>query len=135
MNDEHLGGDPDDSEGDLVAVDRDKRCISRKRTILIATGAVTALALAVVVVLVVSGRQEPDYGDVSRSRFIEACTADGGEPVRGACECMYDGIVANIAYERFAEVDRELSVGASSDTPVELPDDIESIRRDCVARS
>lgn len=135
MNDEHLGGDPDDSGGDLVAVDRDKRRISRKRTILIATGAVTTFALAVVVVLVVSGRPEPDYDDVSRSRFIEACTADGGEPVRGACECMYDGIVATIAYERFAEVDRELSVGASSDTPVELPDDIESIRRDCVARS
>lgn len=108
---------------------------SRRRKLLLAVGAAVVIAAVIAAVVLITRQPAADYDDVSRARFIEACTADGGESVSATCECIYEGIVSTVPYSRFDEVDRQLRERDPSTGPVELPADIDSIRQDCVNKA
>jgi len=96
-------------------------------------------ALVVAAVVVVLTRPESttaDYSDRDRSDFLAACTADGGEPVQGTCECIYDRLVEHVPYERYLEVDAQLAAqGSANGQPLELPDDVHAVVAGCVPAS
>ena len=80
----------------------------------------------------------PDYDETVRENFLTVCVADGGEPVRPVCECVWEVMEAEIPFERFMEVDRLLAEQVASvpdGTPLDIPDDIGVIVRDCVESS
>lgn len=103
-----------------------------RRRVLVVVAVAVVLAGLIAAFVIVMGRSDPTYDDATRSRFMDACTADGGDPVRGTCECIYDGIVASIPYDRFEDVDKLLREQAASNEKLVLPDDIDAIRRNCV---
>jgi hypothetical protein len=96
------------------------------------------IAGAVVVVLAVvllTRPADPTYDDASRARFVDACIADGGEPTRSTCECVYDEIAATVPYDRFEAVSDELALQDSQkapEEPLELPDDIQAMLDTCL---
>lgn len=98
-------------------------------------------ALVVVVVVAVAAvvrpRPQDDYDDAVRDRFLAACTAQGGEPVRDTCVCLYDRMVESVPFDRFELLDEKLAqeVEASPDGPIELPDDIQAMLDGCVAET
>jgi hypothetical protein len=100
----------------------------------VASAAVVVIVIAVVAVLVVSG-DDPGYDDAVRQRFLEACTDDGGEPVRSTCECVYEGVEREIPFDRFEEIDDELVAQAAergAGEPLTLPDDVQAIVERCL---
>ncbi len=93
---------------------------------------------AVVLVFVVAvgvgyltSRPEPTYDEGTRQRFVEVCMADGGEPVRPACECLYTAITEQVSYDRFAEVHEQLVATLDAGDKIVLPDDIAALIPDC----
>lgn len=96
-------------------------------------GGVVALAVvavvAVVVVLVVPS--DPTYDDSTRQRFLDACIADGGDAVRPACECLYSSISETIPFDRFAEIDEDLTRAREVGEPIVLPDDVAELLPAC----
>lgn len=115
-------------------MDPEKPRSGRKRTVVVAAVGVIVVVGVVVGVLIARHQPAPTYDDASRQRFVDACSADGGDPVRDTCQCIYDEIVANIAYERFTGVDAQLRAQIAAGQRVTLPDDIDAFRVDCVAR-
>lgn len=96
--------------------------------------AVVIIAVGVIVAVTGSG-DEPTYDDATRQRFLDACTAEGGEPVRNECECWYDAIVAEVPFDRFEEVDDQLTAeqaGRQPGTPLQLPADFQALLDPCV---
>ncbi len=96
------------------------------------------VATVVVLVVVVAGvgfgvsrSTTSTYDEVSRERFIAACTADGGDDVAPACECLYTAITEKIAYERFEEVSDQLTAARDAGEPIVLPDDIAALVPAC----
>ncbi len=103
-----------------------------------ATAGVVVVGVAIVVIVAVRPRPQSTYDDAVRERFLGACTAQGGEPVRDTCECFYDEIEQNVPFDRFELLDESLAVQTQSTVPdqaLQLPDDINAMLQDCVART
>lgn len=103
---------------------------SRRRLPWLVAAGVGALVIVGVVVAVLATRDQGGYDDQTRDDFLAACTADGGDPVRPTCECIYDEMVATVPYDRFEEVDEQLTQQSGDLT---LPDDVSAIVDGCVA--
>jgi hypothetical protein len=99
-------------------------------------GGLALLVVVVVVIGVVLARPKPGYSDEDARKFREACTAEGGDAVRSACQCLYERIVVSVPYERYQEVDRDLAAqrAASPGATVTLPPDLDLLRVACVAQ-
>lgn len=94
-------------------------------------GTVVAFAVAVGIGYAVSRSNTPTYDEASRQRFLEACTADGGDDVRPACECLYAAISERIPYERFDEVHEQLLEAREVGEEIVLPDDMAALLPAC----
>jgi hypothetical protein len=104
-------------------------------------GSIVGVVLLVAVVAVVAAvrpRPQSDYDDAVHDRFLGACTAQGGEPVRDTCECLYGEIEQNVPFDRFELLDESLATQTQStapDQPLQLPDDVDAMLQDCVTRT
>lgn len=103
-----------------------------RRPFIVAGIVLLAVAVTAAVIVLVSTREPAGYSAEDEQRFMAACTANGGEPVRGTCSCIYGQMAAKVPYSRFVAVNNDL---AGKQAPIELPQDVEAIRADCVARS
>ncbi|MBI2706666.1 MAG: hypothetical protein HYX32_15450 [Actinobacteria bacterium] len=103
-----------------------------RRPFVVAGIVLLAVAVAAVVVAFISSREPTGYTAEDEQKFMAACTANGGEPVRGTCSCIYGQMATKVPYARFVAVNNDL---AGRQSPIELPQDVEAIRADCVARS
>lgn len=103
----------------------------------IAVAAVAVLAVAVVAivmgVVLVSRDSGPTatYDAGTEQRFLDSCTADGGDPVRPACQCLYNEIVAAIPYARFEELSEQLVAASTAGEPFVLPSEIQALVPAC----
>ena len=126
------GPDPDDPIAQLVA--EGPRRSRRRAPWLVVAGlggaAVVAIAVAVSVTRDGSGS---GYDETTRAKFMAACTAEGGDPVVPTCECIYDELVATVPYERFVEVDEQLTRVTALEGDLTLPDDVAAVVDGCVA--
>lgn len=100
-----------------------------------AAGLVVVVVAAVLRLVLSGGAADRSYSPESHDRFIASCSAEGGEPVRSACECLYEGIEDEVPYERFEQVDEELRSSDADGSPVTLPGDLDAIRVGCVEGS
>ncbi len=70
------------------------------------------------------------YGDTTERNFMRGCVDsakdDGIRRPQDYCQCSYDGIVESIEFDRFKEINSELS-----DNPGPLPDEMLKIRDAC----
>ena len=92
--------------------------------------------MVVVGLLVLWPRSDPTYDDAVQARFIEACTAQGGDAVRDTCACLYGELERTVPFDRFEEVDEQLAAQLQSTTlgqSLTLPDDVRSLLDACVA--
>ncbi len=123
------------SPADPVPAEADRPSTGRSRSRLwFALGGVLLLVGALAIAgLVVAGRDDGGYTEETQQAFMDACTAEGGSDVAPTCSCLYEAIEAEVAYERFEEVNDLLVAGrdADPDTGVELPDDFEALLEDC----
>jgi hypothetical protein len=115
---------------------------SKRRWYLWVGLAVALLAVMVAVIAVIAAvrpRPQSDYDDAVRDRFISGCTAQGGAPVQDTCECLYGQIEQNVPFDRFEVIDAMLAAQLQAATapgqPLELPDDVNAMLQDCVART
>lgn len=93
------------------------------------------LIVVVVVAAIVRPRPQSSYDDAVRDRFLEACTAQGGNSVRDTCECLYGRIEQSVPFDRFELLDETLSIQTQTSAagqPLNLPDDIDGMRQECV---
>ena len=100
------------------------------------------LAVAAMVALLgacTQGRTVPDkYGDTTRENFMDGCvettTGDGDgrtfteEEGDAICECAYEGIVEDIPFSEFKEINEQ-----QEEDPTELPQEFQDIMADCVS--
>lgn len=101
-------------------------------------GAIVVLAVVVAaftVALLVRRSQRPEgYSDTVYATFMEACSRDGGEPVRPVCQCIWDRAVTEIPYGRFEQINAELvaqEAEQGTGVPLHVPDDFGAIVRAC----
>lgn len=118
--------------------------------------AVGAFALVILVVVLVRRTSPPPptgptgYDSGTRAAFIDACTANAGEPLRHACECTYDKISATVPFDRYRDLDAQVRVarppgtagssaagpnGTSGSLGSIVPNDVEVALAACVASS
>ena len=100
---------------------------------LVVAGLGGAAVVAVVVAVLVTRDGTGGYDQTTRANFMAACTAEGGDPVAPTCECIYDELVSTVPYERFVEVDEQLTRVAAPEGDLSLPDDVAAIVEGCVA--
>lgn len=107
-----------------------------RRPLLIVSIGVLVVAIVVVVVVLVT-RKPTGYTSDDQQKFMSACMAGGGEPVRSTCACIYDQLTSKVPYERYVTIDSELQSQRAADpnTSPRFPAEVEAIRADCVARS
>jgi hypothetical protein len=72
---------------------------------------------------------ERGYSEDTRASFLEPCIAGLGEQGRDICECSYDLIVDDIAFDDFEDIDRALQ----GDPDAALPDEVADIVAACAA--
>lgn len=95
---------------------------------------VLIVAVAAGILIARSGTQD-DYDEAVQRRFLDACTGQGGEPVRDTCECFYDRIEQTVPFDRFEDLDESLAAeasGTASGQPLNLPPDIDALLQECV---
>lgn len=68
------------------------------------------------------------YGNATEVAFMETCTHREAQP-EAICKCMYDEIAAQISFDRYVELDKEMQ----KDDRV-VPDELTAIAADCAAR-
>jgi hypothetical protein len=90
-----------------------------------------AVALAALVLLPACNQPTPtEYNDSTEENFLEGCEAQGESQgiraVRDYCECTYEAITEEIEFERFKEVNEDLS-----EDPGPLPDDFQELAAGC----
>jgi actin-like ATPase involved in cell morphogenesis len=102
----------------------------------IALGVVAAVALVVIMVVTMSGDDggtaggngsggddAEGYTAAVEQEFIDACVAGATGDATEQCQCTYDELKANVPFERFAELDRQLATAEpGADLPQELLD-------------
>jgi hypothetical protein len=96
------------------------------------------LIVVVVIAAIVRPRPQSSYDDAVRARFLEACTAQGGATVADPCGCLYDKIEQNVPFDRFELLDETLAIQTQTSAPgqpLNLPDDIDAMRLECVAQT
>lgn len=99
----------------------------------IAAAAIAAVVVAVVLLVVVRPA-DPGYDDATRQRFLDACTAEGGDAVAGTCGCLYDRMAADLPFERFEAVDELLAAETvEAGQPLALPADVQALLDACLA--
>jgi hypothetical protein len=97
--------------------------------------AAVVAAIVIVVLITMTDSDEQGYDDGVRARFLEVCTADGGEPVRSTCECLYEGVEREIPYDEFERIDAELAAQADQSepgAPLDLPAEVQAILDRCL---
>lgn len=87
------------------------------------------VASAVVAVLLTGCASVPsntptDYDDVTQANYLAACEAAGRSA--SDCQCYYDGIVENVAFEDFKDFEDQVK-----DDPTAVPGAYEDIVDDC----
>ena len=109
---------------------------SDSRLLWISLGVVAAVALVVVMAVAMSGDDgataggngsggddAAGYTAAVEQEFMDSCVARGGDAATEQCQCTYDELKANVAFERFVELDRQLADAQSgADLPQELTD-------------
>jgi hypothetical protein len=134
-----VGPPPDSDPVDAApegAVEGERSDPASRRPWYLWAGLGMAAVLVVVVIALVARPSDPTYDDASRNRFLDACTADAGEPARSTCGCLYDRIQASVPYDRFELISDELrreAEGLPPDAPLELPDDVQAMLDECLA--
>jgi hypothetical protein len=107
----------------------------RARALVGATVALAIVVAAFIAALLVRRSQRPEgYSDAVYATFMDACSRDGGEPVRPVCQCIWDRSVTEIPYARFKEINAELlaqEAEQGSGVPLHVPDDFGAIVRAC----
>ncbi|MGH9234606.1 MAG: hypothetical protein ACRD0R_14870, partial [Acidimicrobiales bacterium] len=101
----------------------------------IVLGLVAAVAFVVIMVVTMSGDDggtsaddggaggDEGYTAAVEQEFIDACVGSAGGGATEQCQCTYDELKANVPFERFAELDRELATAEpGADLPQELLD-------------
>jgi actin-like ATPase involved in cell morphogenesis len=115
--------------------------VGDSKVLWIALGVVVAVALVVVMVVTMSGDggstaggngaggngaggdDSSGYTAEVEQEFIDACVAGAGGGGTEQCQCTYDELKANVPFERFAELDRQLATAEpGADLPQELID-------------
>jgi hypothetical protein len=93
----------------------------------IATVALSVALAAALTGLAGCGDRGPNgYDDSVRRTFLEACEATKSTAL---CRCLYDRIVDQIPFDRFEEIDRELS--ATDAKARDVPDDLAALAIGC----
>lgn len=124
------GGGPDSSD----AISGAGAAEARRRVPwwMVAVGGLAAVAIVVGIILVsTSSGPTATYDEATEQRFLASCTADGGDPVRPACQCLYSEIVASIPYERFVELSDQLLDAEAAGEAFVLPPEIEALVPAC----
>jgi hypothetical protein len=103
---------------------------------------VAALVVLVVVVAIVRPRPQSSYDDAVRDRFLDACTAQGGDGVVDTCTCFYEQLERDVPFDRFELLDESLATQLqlheqtdAVDRDLDLPDDIAQMLERCVAET
>jgi hypothetical protein len=116
--------------------------VGDSKVLWIALGVVVAVAFVVIMVVTMSGDggstasgngaggngaggdDSSGYTAEVEQEFIDACVAGaGGGGVTEQCQCTYDELKANVPFERFDELDRQLATAEpGADLPQELID-------------
>jgi hypothetical protein len=110
---------------------------SRRTRAVVGTVLALVVVLSVVVAVLVT-RKPGGYNADDQQRFMSACMAKGGEPVRSVCGCIYDQLAAKVPYDRFVAIDQQLGEQrnhSSAGSDLQFPPEVEAIRADCVART
>ena len=70
-----------------------------------------------------------DYGAENRAAFLAACTIPGEDPrlVRDVCECTYERIEADMAFDDFVSMEESLLLDALAP----LPESVAGYMADC----
>jgi hypothetical protein len=98
--------------------------------------AAAVVVFTIVAVLVLRAPADATYDDAVQARFMDACTAEGGEPVRDTCACLYGELERTVPFARFEAVDEQLAAQLQAATPgqsLALPDDVRPLLDQCVA--
>lgn len=115
----------------------------RRRLLLTVGAAVVVFAVAVAVTVGLRRSTEPvGYTDADRATFLDACLAGGGEPMRGTCECTWEGLVAALPPDRYHQLDAaarsvpltSVVAGSVVSLPPVVPPELEGIVTTCLAR-
>lgn len=97
---------------------------------------VVVLIAAVAIAAAVRPRPQSDYDEAVRTRFVDACSAQGGDGVRDTCECFYGKVAETIPFDRFELLDETLAIQTSSaqpGQPLQMPEDVTALLQECVA--
>ncbi len=74
------------------------------------------------------------YGDTTRSNFTTGCerfaAGDGISDPQSYCRCAYDAVVRDVPFDEFKDINAALS-----ENPAVLPEELLTIRDDCVSTS
>lgn len=107
--------------------------MSTKRLAVLIVVVVGAFALTLGVVLATRGDDSSGYDDDTAAAFLADCTDEGGDDVAPACECWYDAIVDEIAYDRFEQVSAKLVAQLEKDPEAapDIPDDFLALLAPC----
>lgn len=89
---------------------------------------------AVILVAVLAGRKS-GYSAEDREKFMSACTAVGGDPVKNTCGCIYDQMSQKVPYERYVAIDADLQSqrATAENKALQFPPEVESIRATCIS--
>ncbi|MCX7620454.1 MAG: hypothetical protein N2037_06370 [Acidimicrobiales bacterium] len=79
-------------------------------------------------------QRDQGYSPAVYASFMEACTRDGGEPVRPVCQCIWDRATQDVPYGRFEQINDELlaqEADRGRGVPLDVPDDFGVIVQEC----
>jgi hypothetical protein len=99
---------------------------------------VVAVVVVVVIAAAVRPRPQSEYDEAVQARFVDACSAQGGEGVRDTCECFYGKVADTIPFDRFELLDETLAIQTSSlepGQPLQMPEDVNALLQECVSAS
>lgn len=96
---------------------------------------VVVVVVAIAIAAAVRPRPQSDYDEAVKVRFVDACSAQGGDDVRDTCECFYGKVADTIPFDRFELLDETLAIQTSTQQPgqpLNMPDDVNALLQECV---